>query len=100
MHNEYDRLGANDEDGDTTCHNEAEYHGYAAKGDRSMLMIAELYDALREAGASEEKARGAASAVAQYEDRLNRIERELHLHRWMLGYLVAATTAMLWRLFS
>jgi hypothetical protein len=45
--------------------------------------------------------------MAEYERRLTNIEtdlkgitRELHLHRWILGYLVAATTAILLRVFS
>ncbi|MEY4210535.1 MAG: hypothetical protein RLZ92_915 [Pseudomonadota bacterium] len=32
-------------------------------------MITELYDALKEAGASEEKSRAAAKALAEYESR-------------------------------
>jgi hypothetical protein len=40
-------------------------------------IIAELYDALREAGAAEEKARKAAEALAGYDERFGRIEREI-----------------------
>jgi predicted nucleic acid-binding Zn-ribbon protein len=40
-------------------------------------MIAELYDALKEAGASEEKAKAAASAIADYERHFVRIESKL-----------------------
>jgi hypothetical protein len=40
-------------------------------------MIAELYDALREAGASEEKAKAAATALANYEGRFDRIDVDL-----------------------
>lgn len=37
-------------------------------------MISEVYDALKEAGASEEKARKAAEAVASYKNRFARID--------------------------
>ena len=40
-------------------------------------MIAEVYDALREAGASEEKAKAAAAAIANYESRFDRIDIDL-----------------------
>ena len=40
-------------------------------------MIAEVYDALIEAGASHEKARKAAEAIASYDDRFNRIDVSL-----------------------
>ncbi len=38
-------------------------------------MIAEVYDALREAGASEQRSRAAAEALASYEDRFVGIDR-------------------------
>ncbi len=41
------------------------------------LMLPSLYDALLEAGASEEKARQAAEEAAAYETRLTRIEVHL-----------------------
>ena len=40
-------------------------------------MIAEVYDALKEAGASEEKAKAAATALADYGNRFDRIDLEL-----------------------
>ncbi len=40
-------------------------------------MIVELYDALKEAGASDEKAKAAASAIADYEKHFARIESDL-----------------------
>ena len=39
-------------------------------------MLVELYDALKEAGASEEKARAAAESLAVGDDRLERIEEQ------------------------
>ena len=70
-------------------------------------MISEVYDALKEAGASEDKARKAAEAVAGYENRFARIENELThvrgelaLVKWMIGFNLAMTIAMLWKVFS
>lgn len=64
------------------------------------LMLGKLYTALKDAGASEGAAEAAAAEVAGYENRLANIESELKLHRWMLGYLSAAVTAMTIKLFS
>lgn len=40
-------------------------------------LIVELYDALKEAGTSEEKARAAAQALADYQGRFDRLDSEL-----------------------
>ena len=58
------------------------------------LMIAELYDALTEAGASEETARKASQAVADSEQRLANIESELKTMKWVLAILVASHLAL------
>ena len=50
-------------------------------------MVAEVYDALREAGASEEKARKAAETIADYDNQFGEIRTELKVHRWILGVL-------------
>jgi hypothetical protein len=63
-----------------------------------MLMNAEVYDAFREAGASEEKARAAAQSIAQYDDRLARVERRLDVLTWMVGTNVVLSLAILGRL--
>ena len=71
-------------------------------------MLAELYDALRSAGAEDEKARKAAAEVAAYDNRLAGMERELaslsgKVDRlaWMLGSNIALTVlvlgGLLWR---
>ena len=52
------------------------------------IMIAELYDALKEAGASEEKSRAAAKALADYESRFNKIDT-VKIIKWMLGASLA-----------
>jgi tetrahydromethanopterin S-methyltransferase subunit G len=88
-------------------------------------MISEVYDALKEAGASEEKARKAAEALASYENRFTQLDRaldtldrkleqrfarvderfakadgEMALLRWMIGFNLALTVAILWKVFS
>ena len=55
------------------------------------LMIKEVYDALKEAGAGEEKSRAAAEALAGYENRFQKIERELYVLKWMVGTLIGIT---------
>lgn len=68
-------------------------------------MISEVYDALVEAGASEEKARKAAEAVAAYDQRFAGIETRLvelsgrvALLQWMLGTNIVLTLGVLWKL--
>ncbi|MGH7967062.1 MAG: integrase [Candidatus Binatia bacterium] len=63
-------------------------------------MISEVYDALKEAGASEDKARKAAEAVASYDNRLARLETDVALVKWMLGFNLAMTVAILWKVFG
>ena len=74
-------------------------------------MISEVYDALKEAGASEDKARKAAEALTNSDARLNKIESdlaifraetkgELNLLRWMIGFNLAMTVAILWKIFA
>jgi len=62
-------------------------------------MISEVYDALKEAGASEDKARRAAEAVATYDNRLSKIDGDLGLLKWMVGVNVALSVAIIARLF-
>jgi len=59
-------------------------------------MISELYDALKSAGAPEDQARKAAEVVADYnnqfarlESRMTRIEGDLSLLKWMVGFVLA-----------
>lgn len=64
-------------------------------------MIAEVYDALIEAGASQDKARKAAEAIAGYDTRFSEIERRLErlegkitLLSWMVGFSITVTLAL------
>ena len=67
---------------------------------RRAMIIEEIYDALIEAGASEEKARAAARAMTNYETRISKIESRLTLLEWMIGFNLAMTIAILFRVFS
>ena len=64
------------------------------------MIIEEIYDALLEAGASEEKARAAARAMTNYETHISKIESRLTLLEWMIGFNLAMTIAILFRVFS
>jgi len=63
-------------------------------------MIAEVYDALRDAGADDEKARAAAQAIAEYSRDIGEIKATMTLLKWMLGTNLAFTLAIVWRVFS
>ena len=59
------------------------------------VMIAEVYEALMEAGASEAKARAAAESLANYENRFPKIEADLLVVKWMLGVVIAGILSLL-----
>ncbi len=70
-------------------------------------MIAEVYDALLEAGASQEKARKAAEAIAGYESRfaeiekrLERLEGKITLLSWMVGVAISLSLGNLFLSFQ
>jgi len=60
------------------------------------LILDWLYDALKAAGASERQARAAARDVAGYDNRLNRIERDANLLKWMVGVVIAVQLGTFW----
>jgi hypothetical protein len=65
------------------------------------LRMGALYDALRLApGIPESAAREAAEEVANYDNRLARIESDLRLLKWMVGVNVALSMAMFWQGFT
>ena len=67
------------------------------------MMVTELYDALRSAGAPEEKARAAAQAMSEEslasKSDIARIERELLVLKWMSGTAVAGVISLLLKSF-
>jgi len=60
------------------------------------LILDSLYDALKAAGAPEEQARAAARDVADDDNRLNRIERDTSLLKWMVGVVIALLIGVFW----
>lgn len=70
------------------------------------VMLASVYDAFRAANVPDEKARAASEDIAGYDNRLNGIERkldnlqgEVNLLKWMVGANVALCVAIMTRLF-
>lgn len=63
-------------------------------------MIAEVYDAFRSAGADDDKARAAAEAIAEYSRDITEIKGSLTLSKGMIGFNLAFTMAVLWKVFS
>jgi hypothetical protein len=62
-------------------------------------MISEVYDAFLAAGTPEDKARKAAEALADDENRFARIDAELIVLKWMVGFGIALNVAILTRSF-
>jgi hypothetical protein len=49
---------------------------------------------LKEAGASDEKARAAAQALANYDNRFSKIEADLLVLKWMVGAILAGVASL------
>ncbi len=66
-------------------------------------MISEVYDAFRDAGVSEEKARKAAEALSSEslatKADVVRIEPELAVIKWMVGLVIAGVAAQIVKTF-
>ena len=58
-------------------------------------MIIEVYEAFKDAGASEEKASAAAKAMADYDSRFPRMQGSIESLRWMVGIGIALNMAIL-----
>ena len=58
------------------------------------IMLSKTYDALKAAGAPDDKAREVAEEIAGYENRLSGIEAELKLVKWMIGFNLALSVAV------
>ena len=53
-------------------------------------MNAEIYTALIDAGASENKAKDAAKSVVDYQQDINGVRADLKLIKWGIGLIIAA----------
>lgn len=62
------------------------------------VVNSELYFALKEAGAGEDKARAVAESVATYENRFVKIENDLAILKWIVGTNAVITLAVLTKL--
>lgn len=66
-------------------------------------MIVEVYEALKEAGASEGKDLGkigaAARAIADYDMRFGKIEADLLVLKWMVGAILAGVASLIIKAF-
>ena len=63
------------------------------------FMMGNLYDALRSAGADDDKARKAAEEVAGFENRIGGLASDVALLKWMVGFNLALTVAVVGKLF-
>ena len=70
------------------------------------VMVVELYEALREAGASEQKAQAAAQAIANYSTRfdelgtkidtgLAEVKAQITMLKWMNGIVIGGVAALI-----
>jgi len=64
------------------------------------VMIAEVYEALKEARASEAKARAAAETLAHYKNPFAKIEPDLLVIKWMLGAVIAGIVSLVTKAFA
>lgn len=63
------------------------------------LIISQIYDAFIAAGAPQEKARKVAEAMTVQEHRFSKIESELAVLKWMVGFVMALLSAVALKLF-
>jgi hypothetical protein len=64
------------------------------------VMLEKVYRAFIAAKVSEEQAAGAAAELAEYEGRFASIENRLNLLTWMVGFNLAISVALLFKLFG
>lgn len=62
-------------------------------------MNSEIYSALIDAGASEEKAKAAAVSVTDYEKDINEVKSDLKVIKWGIGLIIAAEVLSLMKSF-
>ena len=66
--------------------------------------ISEVYDAFRAAGVPDDKARAAAEALSSEnlatKADINELKATQSLHGWMIGFNLAFTMAILWKVFD
>ena len=63
-------------------------------------MNSEIYAALIDAGAAEDKAQAAAESVVRHDADIPEIKASRLVLKWMTGFLLAFAVAMAWRAFG
>ena len=63
-------------------------------------MNSEVYAALIDAGASNDKAREAAESITGHDSDIAEIKASLLLLKWMVGFTLAFVVALAWRAFA
>ncbi|MBI4829800.1 MAG: integrase [Nitrospinae bacterium] len=62
------------------------------------VMNEEVCDALKSVGVDDEKARRAAKSLTESDSRLNKLDTDVTLLKWMVGFNLALTAAILMKL--
>ena len=63
------------------------------------IMLSKTYEALKAAGAPDDKARDAAEEIAAYDNRLANIEADVRLLKWMMGLVLAGVLSLVVKTF-
>ena len=63
------------------------------------IMLSKTYDALKAAGAPDDKAREAAEEIAAYDNRLANIESDVRPLKWMMGLVLAGVLSLVVKAF-
>ena len=63
------------------------------------IMRSKTYEALKAAGAPDDKAREAAEEIAAYDNRLANIEADVRLLKWMMGLVLAGVLSLVIKAF-
>ena len=63
------------------------------------IMLSRTYEALKAAGAPDDKAREAAEEIAAYDNRLANIEADVPLLKWMMGLVLAGVLSLVVKTF-
>ena len=64
------------------------------------LTAGTVHEALREAGASEDKARRAAEDVVERDRDIGALKTDVSVFKWMMGTMIALQLATLWVILS
>lgn len=63
------------------------------------IMLSKTHEALKAAGAPDDKARDAAEEIAAYDNRLANIEADVRPLKWMMGLVLAGVLSLVVKTF-